>query len=403
MKNFVAQLGAAALGVASLALVASPAGAVDAGDETSFRAAWDTATEITLTADITLTCAGGGSASRSSSDPVVLDGAGHSVALEDGCLDRVLQNNSNAATTLRNLTVTGGNSNDDGGGYEHNGAGSLTVDESTFVDNTACSEGGGVEVEQDVLVTISRSTFVGNRSDQESALDLDEGGDLVVVNSTFTGNVTNENGAIGAEDGTDNTASLVYATIVGNVETGDTCTATGVTPSDVEGSEAAEPEDAEPEDAGPLDAGEPANLRLETGYTLRAFATVIADPVGTGSPTPNCDLAGVATESSGYNYSDDATCGFTATTDTEDGSSPQLGALASNGGPTQTMLPDPSSPLVNVIPVAECGGGDELAGFAVTTDQRGVTRPQETGCEIGAVELEAPVTPPIVIEPTFTG
>jgi hypothetical protein len=37
----------------------------------------------------------------------------------------------------------------------------------------------------------------------------------------------------------------------------------------------------------------------------------------------------------------------------------------------------------------------------VTDDERGVTRPQGPGCEIGAAEVL--VTPPVVPEPNFTG
>ena len=99
-----------------------------------------------------------------------------------------------------------------------------------------------------------------------------------------------------------------------------------------------------------------------------------------GSPGAfNCTLSGTVT-SSGYNYSDDDTCDLLAGTDQQTQVDPILGALASNGGPTQTRLPLTGSPLINAIPVATCGGGDALAGEAVTTDQRGVTRPQDVGC-----------------------
>ena len=64
---------------------------------------------------------------------------------------------------------------------------------------------------------------------------------------------------------------------------------------------------------------------------------------------------------------------------------PLLGALASNGGPTQTMLPGTKSPAANVIPK-----GTTLHGVAVcpSTDQRGVARPGhgETRCTVGAAE-----------------
>jgi hypothetical protein len=99
------------------------------------------------------------------------------------------------------------------------------------------------------------------------------------------------------------------------------------------------------------------------------------------------------TDSSGYNFSDDDSCGFTAT-----------------GGPTMTLLPAATSPLVDAIPVANC---HDDGAATLDTDQRGVTRPQGSGCDIGAVELEAvvPVTPveppaaptPVTVAPRFTG
>ena len=248
-RRIPAIVGAAVLAaVPAVVLVggAGPAGAVAVGDEASFRTAWDTATEITLTANITLTCANGGDADRSSNDPVVLDGAGHTIAMEAGCNDRVLDQNGDGNTTLRNVTVTGGNTSDDGGGYEHDGAGSLTIESSTFANNTGCSEGGGVESEQDVPVIVRNSTFVGNRSDDEAGIDLDEGGDLLVVNSTFTGNVANDDGAISVEGGSSETITLVYATVVGNIETTDECSVQDVSVAEAGEAEAGEAEAATP-------------------------------------------------------------------------------------------------------------------------------------------------------------
>lgn len=139
---------------------------------------------------------------------------------------------------------------------------------------------------------------------------------------------------------------------------------------------------------------------------MRAFGSVVAMPIDVNAATPgayNClNGDGATITSSGYNYSDDDTCEFDAATDEQNAADPLLGPLASNGGPTLTHLPQTGSPLINAIPIASCGGGDALAGEAVTTDQRGVTRPQETGCEIGSVEIVAPIVVPIVT-PTFTG
>jgi hypothetical protein len=314
---------------------------------------------------------------------------GHTIALEAGCADRVLDQQGDGNTTLRNVTITGGKTTDDGGGYQHDGSGSLTIENSTFADNVGCSEGGGVESEQDVPVTIVNSTFTRNRSSDEAAIDLDEGGDLLIVNSTFTGNIANTDGAISAEGGTEATITLVYATVVGNIETEEACFSLLPTGASQGAAIAPEPEDVA--EVEPQAAGEPANVSVDDTYTLVSFGSVVALPQGNGSPTPNCEIdSAVAANSLGYNFTDDLTCGFenVAGGDRENAGDPGLGALADNGGPTQTMLPAATSPLVNFIPVAACGGGDALAGFAVTTDQRGITRPQDVGCEIGSVELE---------------
>src|SRR5450755_565187 len=59
---------------------------------------------------------------------------------------------------------------------------------------------------------------------------------------------------------------------------------------------------------------------------------------------------------------------------------PNLGIdaqLGNHGGPTPTVALQASSPAVNIIPAASCD---------VTTDQRGVKRPQQRTCDVGAYE-----------------
>ena len=85
--------------------------------------------------------------------------------------------------------------------------------------------------------------------------------------------------------------------------------------------------------------------------------------------------------------------------DRQSAGNPDLAPLAGNGGPTQTRLPQTGSPLIDGVPVASCQA-DGATG--VTTDQRGVTRPQGTGCDIGAVEVAVAATP-LAVVPNFTG
>ncbi|MGZ4715805.1 MAG: choice-of-anchor Q domain-containing protein [Acidimicrobiales bacterium] len=53
-------------------------------------------------------------------------------------------------------------------------------------------------------------------------------------------------------------------------------------------------------------------------------------------------------------------------------------------------MPATGSPLLNAVPTGSCQA-DGASG--ITTDQRGITRPQGTGCDIGAVEVEVAAPP----------
>jgi hypothetical protein len=64
--------------------------------------------------------------------------------------------------------------------------------------------------------------------------------------------------------------------------------------------------------------------------------------------------------------------------------------LQNNGGPTQTIALLSTSPAINAIPPAVC---TDASGNPVLTDQRGVARPQASGCDIGAFEFVPFVSP----------
>lgn len=150
------------------------------------------------------------------------------------------------------------------------------------------------------------------------------------------------------------------------------------------------------------------NFGLSAPSMLTAYSTVTGNDVGLSGTDPSSGLVSVTSVVSdngvdcslagssltwGYNYDTDATCGFVAVSDTSGGPSPALGPLGDNGGETLTHLPDPASPLIDVIPTtfivwgsAACSGAAAALGEGV--DQRGVTRPQGTGCDIGAAERE---------------
>jgi hypothetical protein len=357
------------------------AGAVTVSTEAELRTAFATGTTIDVEADITLTdCTGGGAVERlvGVTDPITIDGHGHTI--RQTCTDNVFLQNGPGLFTVENLTITGGHAAGNGGGIF--AAGPLTVLNSSIVSNRADVAGGGIG--SNGTVTITGSSIGSNISSgigggistgpNSLALTLTNSTvsnnigsgigttpavpvSMLLVNSTVSGN-TNGPGSLGGGIFNGGTTTLVYSTIVGN-------TASSFSNID--------------------------------SFNMVSFGSVIALPGGDVGSV-NC-LA--STTSHGFNYSDDATCNFGQPTDHESAPDPQLGALANNGGPTQTLLPKPGSPLIDAIPISSCQA-DGAAG--VTTDQRGVSRPQAGGCDIGAVEVVAPVPPtPVAVTPRFTG
>ena len=94
--------------------------------------------------------------------------------------------------------------------------------------------------------------------------------------------------------------------------------------------------------------------------------------------------------SNGYNLSSDSTCNFTGPGDLNN-TDPMLGPLQNNGGPTQTMALPTGSPAIDAGNPKGCTDG---AGHLLTTDQRGLPRPNtediadKKGCDMGAYEKQ---------------
>jgi uncharacterized repeat protein (TIGR03803 family) len=119
--------------------------------------------------------------------------------------------------------------------------------------------------------------------------------------------------------------------------------------------------------------------------------------VANNSPS---DCAGFFT-SLGHNIVSDATGGLTGTGDLNS-TDPLLGPLANNDGPTWTHALFPCSPAIDAVPNADC---TDASGAPITTDQRGVARPQGAAGDIGSVErLQTTTgTPSFEVLKSFTG
>jgi hypothetical protein len=371
---------AALVGASLVVLVAAPATATTVTDEASFRTAWTNASEtsITLSANVTLSNCGAGVPTRTSTTALTLTGNGHTIT--QTCAGQgVLLIIGSGGLTLDGVTITGGTASGPGGGVFSQGA-AVTLTNSTITGNTAGANAGGLTVVGAVTltnstvsgnsgpdggiftngsVTLTNSTVSGNTGSSGSGGIGANPGPVTLVNSTVSGNTGGAGGGVFTEQG----LTLVYSTVVSNTAT------------------------------------DGANLFVDFG-DLTSFGSVVALPQGGGA---NCSIVRGATTSNGFNFSDDASCAFATATDKQSAGDPGLGALADNGGPTLTRVPQTGSSLIDAIASASCQA-DGASG--ITTDQRGITRPQGSGCDIGAVEVgnNTPLpAPPVAITPTFTG
>lgn len=328
---------------------------------------------------------------------------GGDAANDGGAID--LQDGSK--WSIINSTFSGNKAvGDDAGAVDVNTLGDLTITHSTFVNNHAKDDGGAIDCENDgSTMTISGSTFAGNATVTGSghsggAIDLESDCSLSVRNSTFANNNSADGAAITQEQtGAAGTVTIAYSTIVNNALGGVSTLGVAAPPS----GGTSKPDKADSvQRAAPggvhAQANGAANLAIATPANLTVFGSVFGLPQGgvNCSNTNGSPLTGVVSQ--GFNFVDDSTCGLTAATDHQVASGAfLLGPLASNGGPTQTLLPQTGSPLIDAIPVSACQTG---AAAGVTVDQRGLARPAMNGCDAGAVEVQAAV---ITVVPRFTG
>jgi hypothetical protein len=244
---------------------------------------------------------------------------------------------------LENSTET---SFDLGGGGIYNGDGAtLNLTDSTVSDNATVGQpGGGVYGFFGSTINVTRSTISGNVSG-DVAGGLRTLGNATIVNSTISGNTSPiwHGGALFATDGT---VTIANSTIVGNNAPGGT--------------------------AGGLMVatfGPPVNVTV--------VDSIIAD-----NGTYNCQVEGGAAAvltSLGGNVVTDDSCDLIGTDQNVGPGGALVDALADNGGPTLTHALLPGSPAI-----------DAAVGACPPTDQRGVARPQGTGCDVGAFELVVP-------------
>jgi CSLREA domain-containing protein len=265
-------------------------------------------------------------------------------------------------------------------GSKATGAGIYALGATTIVDstvsgnmidntgNTTMREGAGIAADNFATVSLLRSTVSENDAGSDmngtgtgngagGGIRITGAGSMTITNSTISGNKAGSAGGGGVQTSVATTISA--STLAANA-------ATGGSGADV----------------------------------LAGFTTTTAKSSIFASPGACARVSDGTLSSAGRNLDNGTSCGFGTANGNLQNTNPLLGTLQNNGGLTFTHALMAGSPAIDA--------GSAVAG--VTTDQRGVTRPQGAGCDIGAYEFSSspgascvatavPVPTPVPIPP----
>ena len=292
--------------------------------------------------------------------------------------------NSGGTLTVTNSTFSANSANNGSGGGLYNG-GTLTITNSTFSANASGYDGGGIF--NDGTLTVTNSTFSGN-SATEYAGGIGNAGTLAVTDSTFSANSAGVYGG-GIYTYTGHTTTVTNSTFSANsanngsggIYNAGTLTVTNSTFS-----------------ANSAPWGTGGGIYSNEGAPATLKNTLLANSTRLDKTSSNGNCAGAITDG-GNNLDTGTTCGFSAANNSLSSSDPKLGALADNGGTTQTFA------LLSGSAAIDTGDDTVCAAAPVNNlDQRGIARPQYVHCDIGAYEyvLAATATPTATATSTAT-
>jgi hypothetical protein len=258
--------------------------------------------------------------------------------------------NNGGNLTLDSVIITG-NTAANGGGTNNAGTATMTINNCVISSNTVTGGGGGSQNFAGNTLNVSNTTYSNNTSNSTTSGGgaIQANGTVNVVNSTFSGNnAIAGNGGAFFFNGT--VLNITNATISGNTSTQNSG---GITKSNAN----------------------PGNLR---NTIIAGNSGIATSPDATGTfNSLGTNIIGNVGVSAGWIASDLQNV------------NPMLGALANNGGFTNTFLPMPGSPAIdagqNCVTDLSCAASNPAT--AITNDQRGVARPANGTVDIGSVEV----------------
>jgi hypothetical protein len=249
--------------------------------------------------------------------------------------------------TINNSEITNNIARQQGGGIYNEEVSTIDITNSSISNNTSTKEGGGLYNYDRCTVTIDSTLFYSN-----TILGAFSGGGIhnnlyssvSTWNSTFSQNSAGSYGG-GIDNYRFSVVSTQHVTFEGN---------------------------------NALVGGSDVSSRYGTvaqPNTIYLEASILSGNTDQGNCYQETGTNEAHVVDNGYNIIEDGSC---ITAGTSFSADPKLDPLQDNGGATNTHGLLYGSPAIDVIPDGSCDLG---------VDQRGVSRPQGDGCDIGAFEV----------------
>lgn len=263
--------------------------------------------------------------------------------------------------TLQNLTIRNNQNAGNGGGLENNG-GTVTIENVQFIDNIA--ENGGA------IYSTSGSLRIKDTLLQNNAAPLGYGGGIWILQAThlemenvsFIGNSGKSGGAIFGDGSTIlitnavfymNNTSTPGGTIVNAFGSNTTIISSTFTDNSGNG-------------PGVSVYSRASNLEIRNSILWESQISPIFDYGYSNIEVAYSDIKG----------------GYAGVGNID--SEPAFGTIGNNGGMTPTIPLSESSPAKDAVPEEFCTRAD---GNPLSSDQRGIMRPQGFGCDMGSFEV----------------
>lgn len=347
-----------------------------------------------------------------------------------GGIYNVTSANGTTTLTLTNISITGSDAAGTGGGggirnsVTGAGTGRIIINNGTISGNTSAADGGGLHNSVGGNVLINVSTIANNAANgSNGGGGIFNAGTLTLNDSTVDNNDSNAGGSFGGgihNTGATTTLNINSSTVSNNgaptgggVYTTASSNPVNITNSTISGNSSGTDGGGLYNDQGTMNlssvtvANNVANggdggglFNSNNAASVLNFTNSLIATNLTGNNGPDCSNAGAGSLISGdFNLiGNNSGCTFTGTTTnniTNPPGGPRIGALASNGGPTQTHRLQGPPTASAAIDTGNCPG--------LTTDQRGGTfvRPVDLAsitdgsagfCDIGAFEAQSDTT-----------